>query len=128
MSFTTNLRSHLLHGMYVFRLCLSTLQRPACTGLRTVASVCKSQYAALDLALRRTPNSLSLRQCGLLRHHCKMADGKEVESERVTPPETRRELYPPIEPFNHGWLKVSDLHEVYYEQCGNAEGNPIIYL
>ena len=58
----------------------------------------------------------------------KMADVKEVESERVTPPETRRELFPAIEPFDHGWLKVSDLHEVYYEQCGNAEGNPIIYM
>ena len=52
----------------------------------------------------------------------------EVKAEQETLPETRSELYPPIEPFNHGWLKVSDLHQVYYEQCGNAEGNPVIYL
>lgn len=37
--------------------------------------------------------------------------------------------FPPIdEPFDSGWLKVSELHEVYYEQCGKSNGNPVIYL
>ena len=27
----------------------------------------------------------------------------------------RRELYPAIEPFRHGYLRVSDVHEIYYE-------------
>lgn len=39
-----------------------------------------------------------------------------------------REFYPEIEPFQSGMLKVSDLHEIYYEQCGNPLGKPIIFL
>ena len=37
-------------------------------------------------------------------------------------------LYPPVEPYNSGWLPVSDIHEVYYEECGNNDGNPVIFL
>mmetsp|Transcript_29616 Transcript_29616/g.32992 ORF Transcript_29616/g.32992 Transcript_29616/m.32992 type:complete len:322 (+) Transcript_29616:28-993(+) len=39
-----------------------------------------------------------------------------------------RELYPPIEPFNSGFLKVSDKHELYFEECGNKEGKPAVVL
>lgn len=39
-----------------------------------------------------------------------------------------RELYPPIEPYEHGMLPVSDGHEVYWEVCGNPEGKPVVFL
>jgi len=39
-----------------------------------------------------------------------------------------RDLYPEIEPFDSGYLKVSDLHEIYYEQSGNKTGKPAVYL
>ena len=39
-----------------------------------------------------------------------------------------RTLYPPIEPFNHGRLTVSPVHNLYYEQCGNPEGLPVVFL
>src|SRR5256886_10203476 len=39
-----------------------------------------------------------------------------------------KSLYPAIEPFNTSLLKVSDLHEVYYEQCGNPKGKPVVFL
>jgi proline iminopeptidase len=38
------------------------------------------------------------------------------------------EQYPPIEPFNTGRLQVSDLHNVYFEQVGNPDGEPILFL
>ncbi|EDV27169.1 expressed hypothetical protein [Trichoplax adhaerens] len=38
------------------------------------------------------------------------------------------DLYPEIEPYDTGFLKVSDLHTIYYEQSGNASGNPVIFL
>ncbi|EDV27170.1 uncharacterized protein TRIADDRAFT_22406 [Trichoplax adhaerens] len=38
------------------------------------------------------------------------------------------DLYPDIEPYDSGFLKVSDLHTIYYEQCGNASGNPVMFL
>jgi proline iminopeptidase len=40
----------------------------------------------------------------------------------------RRELYPAIEPFKQGYLRVSDVHEIYYEECGNPAGKPAIFL
>jgi proline iminopeptidase len=40
----------------------------------------------------------------------------------------RRELYPPLEPFRHGYLRVSDIHEIYYEECGNPAGKPAVFL
>lgn len=39
-----------------------------------------------------------------------------------------RSLYPPIEPFDRGFLQVSDLHRVYYEQVGNPAGKPAVFF
>jgi proline iminopeptidase len=35
-------------------------------------------------------------------------------------------LYPETEPYRTGRLKVSDLHEIYFEECGNPKGKPAI--
>jgi proline iminopeptidase len=37
-------------------------------------------------------------------------------------------LYPEIEPFDSGRLLVDGLHSVYYEQCGNPEGKPAVFV
>jgi len=37
-------------------------------------------------------------------------------------------LWPAIEPFKTGDLKVSDLHQIHYELCGNPQGRPIVVL
>lgn len=37
-------------------------------------------------------------------------------------------LYPAAEPFARGRLAVDDLHTLYYEQAGNPEGVPAVYL
>ena len=37
-------------------------------------------------------------------------------------------LYPEIEPFKTGRLKVSSVHELYYEECGNPNGKPAVFL
>jgi proline iminopeptidase len=37
-------------------------------------------------------------------------------------------LYPMIEPFATGFLKVSDIHELYWEISGNENGYPVIGL
>jgi proline iminopeptidase len=39
-----------------------------------------------------------------------------------------KSLYPPIEPFESGMLPVSDIHEIYYERCGNPKGIPVVFL
>lgn len=45
---------------------------------------------------------------------------------RETGEETR--LWPEIEPFITDYLKVSDIHEIYYELSGNAKGKPVFFL
>lgn len=37
-------------------------------------------------------------------------------------------LYDEVKPYNYGYLKVSDIHEIYYEECGNPDGIPIVYV
>lgn len=39
-----------------------------------------------------------------------------------------RTLYPPTEPFDQGMLPVGDGHEIYWEQCGNPQGKPAVFL
>lgn len=39
-----------------------------------------------------------------------------------------REFYPEIEPYETGRLKVSEIHELYYEQVGNPHGRPVVFL
>lgn len=37
-------------------------------------------------------------------------------------------LYEPIEPFDQGRMSVSPIHTLYYEQCGNPAGKPVVFL
>ena len=39
-----------------------------------------------------------------------------------------RDLYPSIEPYYEGKLKVSELHTIHYEESGNRSGKPVIFL
>jgi proline iminopeptidase len=43
-------------------------------------------------------------------------------------PAKRRELYPPIEPFDSGYLRVGAGHEIYYEQSGSSHGKPALFV
>lgn len=40
----------------------------------------------------------------------------------------RLTLYPPLEPYASGRLAVGDGHELYYEQCGNPDGQPVVVI
>jgi proline iminopeptidase len=37
-------------------------------------------------------------------------------------------LYPEIEHFSKNHLKVSDMHQIYYEECGSPDGIPVVFL
>lgn len=49
-----------------------------------------------------------------------VVDGADLNPER--------ELYPPIEPYETGMLDVGDGQQIYWEQCGNPEGKPAVFL
>ncbi|KAG6505448.1 hypothetical protein ZIOFF_037804 [Zingiber officinale] len=44
------------------------------------------------------------------------------------PQEYNSNLYPHIEPYSTGFLKVSDIHTLYWEQSGNPNGHPVVFL
>ncbi|MBX9671126.1 MAG: prolyl aminopeptidase [Candidatus Obscuribacterales bacterium] len=37
-------------------------------------------------------------------------------------------MYDAKEPFNSGMLKVSDVHEIYFEESGNPNGKPVVFV
>jgi proline iminopeptidase len=40
----------------------------------------------------------------------------------------RKPLFPPIAPYRSAFLPVSELHTLYWEECGNPEGEPVLFL
>ena len=42
--------------------------------------------------------------------------------------ETAHRLHPPIEPYTSALVDVGDGHRLYVEQCGSADGMPMVYL
>ena len=43
-------------------------------------------------------------------------------------PAIRGELYPEIEPYHSGMLDLDGLHQMYWEECGNPKGAPVVFL
>ena len=43
-------------------------------------------------------------------------------------PEIPSVLFPPIQPNRHGMLKVDELHTIYWEEVGNPQGVPVLFL
>jgi proline iminopeptidase len=39
-----------------------------------------------------------------------------------------RTFYPELQPHTRGRLRVSDIHEIYFEECGNPNGKPVVVL
>lgn len=37
-------------------------------------------------------------------------------------------LFPPVEPFAHGFLDTGEGHQVYWETCGNPDGKPALVV
>lgn len=43
-------------------------------------------------------------------------------------PRPLRNLYPAIEPYSQGFLQVDEIHTLYWEQSGNPDGVPILFI
>ena len=41
---------------------------------------------------------------------------------------SRRDLFPPIEPYRTGRLRLDSVHAMYWEECGNPHGVPALFL
>ena len=43
-------------------------------------------------------------------------------------PDMVKSLYPECAQYRDELLKVSDIHHIYYEECGNPDGMPVVFL
>jgi proline iminopeptidase len=58
-----------------------------------------------------------------------MAKRKKAPKKKpAAPVEKLRKLYPPIKPYHSGVLHVSKVHQLYFEECGNPKGKPVVFL
>ncbi len=46
----------------------------------------------------------------------------------VSHAEDKRNLYPPIEPYQTGYLSVAGGHQIYWEESGNPNGKPVLFI
>jgi proline iminopeptidase len=53
---------------------------------------------------------------------------RDAMDHQLTPRHTRLTLYPEIVPYRTSRLRVSDLHEIYFEECGSPAGKPVVLL
>jgi proline iminopeptidase len=44
------------------------------------------------------------------------------------PPYARQDLFSPIEPYASGMLRLNAVHTMYWEQSGNPDGKPVVFL
>lgn len=76
-------------------------------------------------AKRRDLSALCVRNLG---YKCEAEPSEFMEPSKESSVILKRDLYSAIEPFDTGFLKVSDLHTIYYEQSGNPSGYPVVFL
>ena len=50
------------------------------------------------------------------------------KSKSAARPRTLRTLYPSMKPFRTGFLRVSEIHEIYYEESGDPRGKPAVFV
>jgi proline iminopeptidase len=42
--------------------------------------------------------------------------------------DVRKGLYPPLDSYRHGMLRVTHQHRLYFEESGNPRGKPVVFL
>ena len=57
-----------------------------------------------------------------------MAEAKKKAAKKAVPARKAGDFYPPIRPYDSGYLRVSPVHEIYFEECGNPQGKPAVFL
>merc|ERR1712088_1110893 len=64
----------------------------------------------------------------IIRNKCNFDRIRKMSTARLAGKKIDDVLYPNIEPYKTGMLKVSDLHTIYWECNGNPSGKPVVVL
>lgn len=69
-----------------------------------------------------------MRKIGLILIGITLIFGGCLNNSSQLTAENEMTLFPEIQPFKTDYLKVSDIHEIYYELSGNPDGTPVFGL
>lgn len=94
--------------------------------IRFHSSTSQSLYNHIPLRQARK-NFFSCAQNLDLKSEAELIKSPSMDSKSEIP-ELNKQLYLDIEPYSTGFLKVSDLHSIYWEQSGNPHGHPVVFL
>jgi proline iminopeptidase len=53
---------------------------------------------------------------------------RKNNKKKTEPVRLKGDFYPAIKPYNSGSLRVSPVHELYFEESGNRDGKPVVFL
>jgi len=56
-----------------------------------------------------------------------MSDGRALPRQGARPDPVSG-IFPPIEPYQRGFLPVDKIHTLYWEECGQRHGEPVLFL
>ncbi len=76
----------------------------------------------------RSKKKATRRKSSTRTHSRRPARGQHKRSGARRQDKELRPLYRPIEPYNSGHLRVSPVHQIYYEECGNPRGKPALFI
>jgi hypothetical protein len=65
---------------------------------------------------------------GPMLSEANMAKKKKPARKPSAPARKAGDFYPPVKTYNTGFLRVSPVHELYYEESGNPAGKPVVFL
>jgi proline iminopeptidase len=86
-------------------------------------------WKGLPMATRRkAPPATPRPRKVVARRKPKATTATRASKPRAAATPSRRELYAPLRPYTSGRLRVSPLHELYYEESGNRRGKPVVFL
>ncbi|KAI5661263.1 hypothetical protein M9H77_20586 [Catharanthus roseus] len=86
-----------------------------------------SSFPPTNLTLLSGRNNFATRLQSLSYKSKSLLSVEPMDSSKEFP-ELSRNLYPEVEPYSTGFLNVSDLHTIYWEQSGNPNGYPVVFL
>jgi proline iminopeptidase len=80
------------------------------------------------MASRRKTTRRSTRKTGSSKMRSHARHAVLAKRKRPAGPRGLRGLYPTLKPYRTGMLRVSEQHEIYYEECGNPKGKPALFV
>jgi proline iminopeptidase len=92
------------------------------------ARVSSKRGVARATSARATRGPKSKTSSSSASSRAKTSNRAPSKTPRTSPATKLRELYPAVKPYNSGFLKAPNGHEIYFEESGNPRGKPAVFL